>query len=595
MSGEVRALPGLAASSSKNSPRLFIIILIFSILCFGIFGRDPWRGSDIYGTALIKNCLDALSGYSTSCITPNLYGSVILSEGPLFTWISSIIIHYCDFLLQYFFDLSLSLKFYDDVGRATQIFFVFSGLSILWTATKKLAKRRESKPNDPLGIGPTSEKFSSNIADCSVLLTISCLGLVTPWHEVGKTGLNLFLYSSLFYSLCIAPEQPKKAGSLFGLLSILILLSAGIGALIALIIANLIIFSKTYPWYLVRKTFHRNCFFFSTIPIFFILLLNYKIGIDDNLKVWIDGQISRSEFQPFFIIKTWLWTWWPLWPIVLAFAIQAFREKFLTLSHLQMPLVFLVSLILFPITGFFLTDGVKFIPIVPLAVLAAFGLLSLPRTVANLLDYFALAVFSLLGTIIWLYWIALHTGSPELIYQNVVKAAPGVKGQFSTSDIMLGIVATTFWLILIGWRIRVNEPFLWRPVVLSAGGVSLTWVLLSSLWTPALEVNRGFGGIVQQINQNVITNKRNQNSTCVGISKDDIKTRAILLANSDLRINNHHTKSPDECDFVLIREFKNKQVNSDFYFINDKWHLIWSGSRKADPKRKERFYLYSKN
>jgi hypothetical protein len=583
------------ASASKKSPRPFIFFLIFSILCFGLIDRGPWRGSDLYGMALIKNCVDSFHGFSSSCIVPNLYGSVIASDGPLFTWIASFLIILFGSLFENITNFEFNLNYMDDLGRVIQSFFVISGLSILWFATKKLAMRRESKPNDPLGIGPTSEKFSSNIADCSVLITISCLGLIMPWHELGKTGLNFMLHAAALYAIVIAPETPKKGGILFGVNASLLLLCSGTGSFTAIYFASLVIFSITYPWTLVKKSFLSHSLISSTIiltPLIFFVLSDES---EKLFKVWWQSQLTLDKIQPLFLIKTWLWTWWPLWPIVTAFSIQAYNRGFLSLSHLKMPLILLFCLVLIPLSGVFISDETKFIPVVPLAVLAAFGLLSLPRNIANLIDYFALSIFTFLGIMIWVYWLALHTGTPESIQNNVLRAAPGISGVYSTKELVFGMVATLAWLMLIGWRIRVSEPLLWRPVILSAGGLSMTWILLVNLWGPALEVNRGYGDLIKSINITLDPYSRKQ-GFCIGINSDDLKSRAIILANSNLRINQSDQKRLFECAFLLIRRttvLDSNDVLND-KFDKENWKLAWSGSRKADPRKKEIFYLYKK-
>ena len=309
MSGELRPLPGLVASASKKSPRIFIFFLVFSILGFGLVDRSPWRGTDLLGVALIKNCIDAFHGFSTSCIVPNLYGSVIATDGPLFTWIASSLIIVIEFLLINILNQNFNFELMDDFGRVIQSFFALLGLTVLWLATKKLALRRESKPNDPLGIGPTSDKFSSNIADCSVLVTISCLGLIMPWHELGKTGLNFMLNSTVFFAFVIAPESPKKAGVLFGIASSLLMLCSGIGSFIAVCLAGFVIFFSCYPWTLVQKIFLTRSIVFSLItfcPVVFFVV-NYES--ENLLQTWWQGQLVLEKPQPLHLIKTWLWTW----------------------------------------------------------------------------------------------------------------------------------------------------------------------------------------------------------------------------------------------------------------------------------------------
>ena len=596
MSGELRPLPGLVASASKKSPRIFIIFLVFSILGFGLIDRSPWRGTDLYGVALVKNCIDAFHGFSTSCIVPNLYGSVITSDGPLFTWIASFIVLVCEFLYTKVLNLNFSFTFIDDLGRIIQSFFALFGLTILWLATKNLALKRESKPNDPLGIGPTSDKFSSNIADCSVLVTISCLGLIMPWHELGKTGLNFMLHSLVFFAIVIAPETPRKAGVLFGISSSLLMLCSGVGSFIAVYFAGFVIFFTCYPWTLVRKIFLLHSIALSIIIFFSMTFLDVNYRSENLIQIWWQNQLTLDKPQPLFLIKTWLWTWWPLWPIVTAFSIQAYNKGFLSLPHLKMPLTLLICLIAMPLSGTFVTDGVKFVPVVPLAVLASFGLLSLPRNIANLIDYFALTIFTFLGLMIWMYWLALHTGTPEFIQSNVLRAAPGVSGIYSAKELILGIIATFAWLMLIGWRIRVSEPLLWRPVILSAGGIGMTWILLVNLWGPALEVNRGYGELTNQIENTVNKNNPKKLDFCVGIDVSDFKSRAIILANSNLKINQSSEEKALECNFFLVRQTKTSiHENLNNNLDERKWNLAWSGNRKADPRKKETFYLFKRN
>lgn len=471
-----------------------------------------------------------------------------------------------------------------------------TGLVVLWFATKTLALRRESKPNDPLGIGPCSEKFSSNIADCCILLTLSCLGLIMPWHELGKTGLNFMLQATAFYAVVIAPEKPKKAGAIFGATASLLLLCSGVGSFLAIYLAIFIICFRSYPWILVGKTFLKYSLLFSVVIVSPLIFSKFSEESLRLLNLWWGHQMSFGKIEPLFLLKTWLWTWWPLWPIVTAFCIQAYTRGFLSLSHLKMPLIFLFSLALFPLAGIFISDGTKFIPIVPLAVLAAFGLLSLPRNIASLIDYFALSIFSFLGIMIWVYWIALHTGTPETIHHNVLKAAPGISGAYSLKDLMIGITVTLAWFMLIGWRVRVSAPMLWRPVILSAGGLSMTWILLVNLWGPALEINRGYSELTIRINKAIKNYHQNPQDFCIEIDSNDFKSRAIILSNTNFRINMSNEKKSLDCDFLFVRKtILTNSIEPRITGIdNINWKLTWSGHHMSDPKKKEKFFLYKK-
>ena len=82
-------------------------------------------------------------------------------------------------LILLIFGDSLPLEYIDDFGRILQVLCVLVALIFLWLGTKILGLRRESRPSDPLGIGPDASTFGNNLGTCAVLLTLSCLGLVS--------------------------------------------------------------------------------------------------------------------------------------------------------------------------------------------------------------------------------------------------------------------------------------------------------------------------------------------------------------------------------------------------------------------------------
>ena len=178
-----------------------------------------------------------------------------------------------------------------------------------------------------------------------------------------------------------------------------------------------------------------------------------------------------------------------------------------------------------------------------------------------------------------------------------MRAAPGTSGFYSIKEVTLGMSATFAWLLLIGWRIRVSEPLIWRPVILSAGGLSMTWILLVNLWGPALEINRGYAEITRNISFVVERYFSNPKDFCIGVKSDDFKSRAIILANSDYRLNHSKKEKFFDCQFILMRNtlFANSNVATQNSFNMSDWKLAWSGNRKADPRKKETFYLYKKN
>ncbi len=590
LAGEGRQPSGLVASSAERVPKIFLLFIIISILGFGLINRDPWRGPDLFGSAIINLCVDAFSKHNhMACIVPNINGVIVNGEFPLFFLIASSVIYWLDCFYQLLFQNNMPVTYFDDLSRILQNLFVVSGLFFLFRGTKKLALRRESKPMDPLGIGPDAQIFSSNLAACSVLLALSCLGMVSRWHEVGSDGLSFFLQTVCFFALCQSPEKPNESAVVFSLGLFGLMAGTSLHISMSYFITCIFIFFHIYPWTLVRKTFLLQVIGYLIL----LSLTTYLLAFSKHEQIlieWISGQLQIFEFRPLFILKTWLWTWWPVWPVCLMIFINVAKFKNFNQPHLKFLLTLFIVQSLFPLFGLLFERGTVFVPLIPLAVIGAFGLLFLPKTLANLIDWFALTIFTFLITIIWLYWIGLHTGIPANIYQNILKAAPGVVTDLNTNQFLVGVIVTCCWVYLILWRLKFVEPNIWRPVVLSAGGLAASWALLISLWGSALNINRGYHDIKLFIGNS---------KPSIGISstlcifKDDLKLSAIIASYTNLTPLgiSELSYASRTCQYFLTRGKQHQNAVSDV----KNWKAIDTIFRKPDTRRREPYTIFMKN
>ena len=581
--GGAQQPPGLVASAAKMVPFTFLSIIIVGILAFGIVDRGPWTGPDTTGTALIKFCLSTFKQNSPlACFFPNIYGVKLEQEAPLFFFISAYIISAAEQAYSLIFGDSLPLEYVDDFGRILQVLCILVSLIFLWRGTKILGLRRESRPYDPLGIGPDASTFGNNLGTCAVLLTLSCLGLVSQWHEVGSEGFSFLFQAICFFAMCQSPERPKESAVIFSVGLVALFFGTSVHVSLSILLAAIFIFSFIYPWTLVKKSFLRSTFYF-VISTTLLMVLIYKSDESQNFYVWINGQLDLFELRPFYVVKNWLWTWWPLWPICLVMLYNLAKFEKFNQPHLKFLGILLITQSFFPLTGLLTNDGQKFIPIVPLAVMASFGLLFLPKIVADLLDWFALSLFTFLGFVVWFYWIALHSGLPVEVFANIKRAAPGISKVVNTNDLILGVIISLFWIYLILWRLKFINPNIWRPVVLSAGGLGLTWALLITLWGPALNINRGY--------QNIQALLESFPTETICIHRDDKKLIAIVAAHSEIKIvpfNKNLNKKL--CRYLLVR-------GKPTYALVEKqtWIKLSDTYRKSDSKKREPFTMYFRN
>jgi hypothetical protein len=156
--------------------------------------------------------------------------------------------------------------------------------------------------------------------------------------------------------------------------------------------------------------------------------------------------------------KTWAWTWWPAWPVIAALLVQAWRHKLLGLAHLQVLLVLLGASLLMGLLGVGGVSPARTLPIVVLACLAAFGLLSLPRGLSSLIDWFAVALFSGLGVLIWLYWSAIEFNQPAFFAERLAFHAPGITPQASLASLLLGTITSGLWVALVANKASREPP-----------------------------------------------------------------------------------------------------------------------------------------
>jgi 4-amino-4-deoxy-L-arabinose transferase-like glycosyltransferase len=108
-------------------------------------------------------------------------------------------------------------------------------------------------------------------------------------------------------------------------------------------------------------------------------------------------------------------------------------------------------------------------------------------------------VLTLLGALVWLFWIAKLTGWPAQLAKNVLKLVPGFRPEFGLVAFVVAAATTVGWIVLVHWRLSRQPSVLWRAVVLSSGGLILLWVLLMTLFLPELNYSKSYASVAQQI------------------------------------------------------------------------------------------------
>jgi hypothetical protein len=188
-----------------------------------------------------------------------------------------------------------------------------------------------------------------------------------------------------------------------------------------------------------------------------------------------------------------VWFAWPVWPMAL-WTLYRWRAHW-SHRHIAVPLSSaLIFLGCFVAMGG--SDRVLMLGMPGLCILAAFSLPTLQRSTAAAIDWFSLISATLCAVVIWVVYVSMHTGMPWQPAANVQRLLPGFVPQFNGVHLALALAGTLAWLALVRWRSSRHPHALWKTLVLPSAGVALSWLLLNTLWLPALDYARSYRPLV---------------------------------------------------------------------------------------------------
>lgn len=596
-------LPGLAASAAARLPRWALLGLVLLYIGHGLFHRDPWRGHDLTALAVGHSSLASLAeGRWAELLLPQMQGYLSADMGPLWPLLLALFMWPVQ-LWSAIAGQPMAIHVADDIARLAVAACIAIGLTSLWKSADRFARRREAQPLDPLGVGPRAQDFGKTLGDCALMLAVACLGVIYPLHQSGTDSVVFMLQGLALWSLATAPETPRRAASQLGWIVLAMLLTQGLGLAVAWAVIVLITFSALAPYQLAAKRFMPRFLMLATLlPVGWIAACLAFLPHESVSNWWVHQALNWQVFEilagqaaELRDLRLWvqesLWVWWPLWPLAL---VGVWRVKGINIRrapHWGVPAIACVVLVLLGLAGPDSWNLHQLAPVAPLALIAAFSLLSLSRVMVNLIDWFAVTLFTALGVFVWLYWTAINFGFPEALSKRVAVLAPGVTGNANVYEVAIGILATLGWITLVAWRLRRGSPRLWRPVVLSAGGLTLIWVLMMTLWLPAIDRIQGHASLARSLQAAWLASAANRgldrdiahsakDAVCVNPPRDNRTLHAIALTSTRLPI-----RRANNCIW---------QLESTRFAAPEGWQLIWQ-SRDEDGRRgRERYVLFER-
>ncbi len=469
-------------SAVRRLPRLALILFCVAYVLPGFIGREPWKLADVSAFGVM---FEMAAGHS-SWWQPSVLGLPVEEAGPLPYWLGAAFIRLLPFLSA---ELAVRIPFGLLLGLT---------LACTWYAAYHLARQRTAQPV-AFAFGGEAQPvdYARTLADAALLALVACLGLAQLSHETTPDLARLCASSAMLLGAArltnAEARSPGRSLLIWGCGAAAlafsgapwITLAAGSGLLL---------------WPLLQpKTFDEaEAAGLRQARIVAALMLLLALG-----AAGLAGLLQASPTDLPASIADWrrwgqllVWFTWPAWPLVL-WTLWRWRRQ-LRQPHLALPLWAAgVSVVNSAINPDF--DRALLLALPALAVLAAFALPTLSRSVSALVDWFTLLFFTGCAIVIWVIWVAMMTGVPAKPAANVAKLAPGFVPEFAMLPFAVATLATLAWVWLVAWRVGAHRQALWKSLVLPAGGATLCWLLLMSLWLPLLDHARSYGPLSRRV------------------------------------------------------------------------------------------------
>lgn len=583
-----------AANNTRLSRRLLWGLILLYILP-GLFARAPWKPDDATGFGQAHTFTQLpVSEWALSRIGDRLF----VEGGLLSAWLSGLIGKLA-------VAVNLPANWLDDAMRLGNVFWMVLAGWAIWNTTYRLAKRVELQPEDPLGTAPTRVDYARAVADASVLCFLATLGLLVRSHMQVPEVAELAGISIMLLGAVRSLDRPIGAGWMLGFGIAIAFFARGWAHALPFLLF-LLLSSTTHSalrFGLLRRIGRAVSVFGALFAIWFFWLMSQKQG-EQWWHAWntwntqrfliLDPNKSFDLNALIVTLKTLSWFLWPILPMA-GWTIWRYR-KAVSEPSVRIPLAgaaagLFVLLITNP------ADETNYFPLLaPLSVLAAIGLSTMRRGLVSLIDWFAVLWFTFAAVLVWLGWTAATFGFPAKIAANFEKLSPGYVPDVIGLELAVAVLASYAWARLVVWRTTSRTRALWRPMVLSSGGIILIWLLLMTLWIPRIDYAKSFETLGEAITRSTLANVEPNESYCVSDYNLGFAQRATLQYHADVKfVRNQVFSSAWACSFLIVQDDKRQKLRTKEAFEAnhaDAWTMIWSGNRNSD--RHEFFFLYQR-
>jgi hypothetical protein len=486
----IRPTPAIVSQwAARPLSRWVLLWLVLAYVLPGFWGRQPWRNGDLAAFGVMRE----LAQQPSQWLQPQLLGQAADTLGWLPYWLGALAIHALPFLSE------------DTAARVPFALLLVLTLACTWYAMHHLARLPGAQPvTFAFGGEAVPRDYARAMADAALLALMASLGLAMLSHQSTPVAAQLAFASLLFYTTArVASPLSRDTATTVGLWTVASLglsLSGAPWLNLALGTCSVFILWRLQPAPGANRSPNLQpvALGLCTLATFSATALTWGIGWPGGLlpsMAWADWRLW-SEWHS--LGQLLLWFTWPAGLLAL-WSLWRWKQSWRSM-HLALPATW--SLLI--LAGTWAVNGgdrLLLLALPALAMLAAWALPTLRRSVTAGIDWFALLFFSSAALLIWTLWVAMVTGVPAKPAANIAKLAPGFEAHFSWELFIPAAAATLAWLGVVVWRMGRHRPAIWKSLVLSASGITLNWLLLLTLWLPLLNHGMGMEPVARRLAQ----------------------------------------------------------------------------------------------
>jgi 4-amino-4-deoxy-L-arabinose transferase-like glycosyltransferase len=527
---------------------LFLVVCVTWLLP-GLVGHDPWKFDEAVVFGIVTEILR-----SGDWINFRIAGEPYYAKAPLFVWSAA--------LLAKLFGGFLALH---DAARLAAGVYMALTLAFLSRAGLELLGERGVR--------------------VSVLLFIGCLGLLIRAHEMTTDLAGLMGVAMGLYGVALAQRRPYAGGAIAG--AAIGVAFLGNGFLPAgMIVFTLVILPAISPSW-------RTRFYAGTVVVAlavaaplaalwpFVLSAAGPVAFPSWVETamasrWTDS-LSHDPLEAFYFLRLLPWYAWPAWPLA-AWALWRARRSLHDRRELMLPLVAFIAFFLVASVFSDAREANGLALLVPLAMLGAAELDTVPRGAASALDWFGMTTFFLFAAIVWLGWVAAVSGKPAFMVALLQREVPGFTYRFSFIAFALAALLTLVWLVVAARSLRSTR----RALVNWTAGITMVWMLVMTLGLPLVDQARSYRAVASRIVEALP-----RDFACIARRNVGDAQRALLDYFANITTVRDDLPAASRCRALLVQAAPLRLP-----VVAPEWTEVWRGSRPGD--RNEVFIVYGR-